>query len=102
MYKGPYSVLCQHKSGTYSLVPISQIKISEAGINTTVSEGGDNEEHFMVKRIIEHRKRDGMYDYLVEWKDCRPEFTSWEPVEAFDGLKMIHHYWKKRNKEKKS
>ena len=50
VYEGPYSVLHQHKSGTYSLldvmggilprrVPISQIKISEAGINTTVSEG---------------------------------------------------------------
>ena len=54
VYEGPYSILHQHKSGTYSLldvmgeilprrVPISQIKISEAGINTTVSEGGNNE-----------------------------------------------------------
>ena len=46
----------------------------------------------MVKRIIEHRMRDGMYDYLVEWKNCGPEFNSWEPVEAFDGLEMIQHY----------
>ena len=50
VYECPYSILCQHKSGTYFLldvmgeillrkVPISQIKISEAGIDTTVSEG---------------------------------------------------------------
>ena len=42
-----------------------------------------------------------MYDYLVEWKNCGPEFNSWEPVEAFDELEMIQHYWKKKNKEKK-
>ena len=75
VYEGPYSILRQHKSGTYSLldvmgeilprrVPISQIKILEAGIDTTASEGGGNEEkHFVVKRIIEHRMRDGMYDF---------------------------------------
>ena len=55
----------------------------------------------MIKRIIEHRMRDGMYDYIVEWKNCGPEFNSWEPVEAFDGKKMNQHYWKRKIRRKK-
>jgi len=58
VYEGPFVILQQHKSGNYSLldstgailprrVPISQIKLSDAGKNDTPSEEGGKDEHYM-------------------------------------------------------
>ena len=79
VYEGPYSILHQHKSGTYSLLDAMgefyqekyqylKSKSQKLGSTPQCLRGSNEEEHFMVKRIIEHRMSDGMYDYLVEWK----------------------------------
>ena len=118
VYEGPFTILCQHKGGTYSLmdtmgellprkVPISQIKLSSAGFSGISSEkGGKDEEmiskeHYVIEKILDHKLENGEYKYLVQWKDYGPEFNSWEPVECFDGLEMISRYWKFRNKNTK-
>ena len=63
MYEGPYSILCQHKSRSYSLldtmgeilpkkVQISQIKILEARIDTTVPEKTrEKNKHFVINLL---------------------------------------------------
>ncbi|MGH2613074.1 MAG: hypothetical protein ACRDFB_08530, partial [Rhabdochlamydiaceae bacterium] len=139
VYEGPFTVLTQHKRGTYSLldamgellprkVPISQIKTIGTGaqkIDTRVSGGGGDGEssinlenpnrmkktktnsrkrsqrpnrgendHYEIARVIDHRKRNGILDYLVEWKGYGPEDNSWVPIEDFDGLATIQRYWK--------
>ena len=112
VYEGPFVILQQHKSGTYSLldstgailprrVPISQIKLSDAGKNDTSSEEGGKDEHYIIEKVLYHRMSDGIYQYLVQWKGYGPEFNSWEPVECFDGLSTISSYWKKKLKNKK-
>jgi len=55
VYEGPFTILRQHKGGTYSLmdtmgellprkVPISQIKLSSAGFSRISSEKGGKDE----------------------------------------------------------
>ena len=118
VYEGPYTILKQHQGGTYSLldamgellsrrVPISQIRITNpivdkntSKINTNVSGGEvlgnkkDDKSSFVIEKIVDHRKQDGVFDYLVKWKDYGIKDNTWVPVEDFDGLAMIHKYWK--------
>jgi len=146
IYEGPFTVLTQHKGGTYSLldamgellprkVPISQIKLGNIGTqkkNTNVSGGGGDDissinleeptkmkkpgsqnkkeklqivgrkgnNHYEIAKVIDHRKRNGILDYLVEWKGYGPEENSWVPVEDFDGLAAIQKYWKAKGMSK--
>ena len=69
-------------------------------IDTNVSGGEvlgnkkDDKSSFVIEKIVDHRKRDGVFDYLVKWKDYGIKDNTWVPVEDFDGLAMIHKYWK--------
>ena len=83
VYEGPFTILRQHKGGTYSLmdtmgellprkVPISQIKLSSAGFSGISSEkGGKDEEmiskeHYVIEKILDHKLENGEYKYLVQ------------------------------------
>jgi hypothetical protein len=125
VYEGPFTVLKQHRSGTYSLldamgdlvpkrIPISQIRTPSPltdKVDTRVSEGGDQvsdigkEEHFVVEKVLDHNKVGGTFEYLVKWKGYGTGSNTWEAVENFDGMERIQQYWRqqaKGAKEKKA
>ena len=60
-----------------------------------------SKEHYVVEKILDHKKVDNEYQYLVKWKGYGSEFNSWETVDCFDGLDTISKYWKDRNKKNK-
>ena len=154
VYEGPYTVLQQHRGGTYSLldatgelllrrIPISQIRIdsdrkTNLSVDDTLSSKVSGEEevvtlndqvnkhesgmtskaleriadvkrnqngHYEINKVIDHRKKKGTLEYLVQWKGYGPEDNTWVKVKDFDGLAKIHKYWKEKkvnqNRKKK-
>jgi hypothetical protein len=78
-YEGPFYISGFTKNGSYILVdnpfsrdePTSHIKfIAPPSDKSTVS-GPFNEqdEHYEVQAIIQHRETPGNYEYLIHWKD---------------------------------
>ena len=43
---------------------------------------GDENEYFVVEKILDKRKRRGKWYYLIKWKDYPLHDASWEPVES--------------------
>jgi hypothetical protein len=52
--------------------------------------------HLEIDRIIDHRMRKGIIEYLVKWKNYQEEENQWRTVEDFDGLQPIRNYWKEK------
>ena len=49
-------------------------------------------DHYQINEVIDHRKKDVVLDYLVEWKGYKSEDNSWVPIEDFNGLAEIQKY----------
>ena len=43
---------------------------------------GDENEYFVVEKILDKRERRGKWYYLIKWKDSPLHDASWEPVES--------------------
>jgi hypothetical protein len=59
------------------------------------------EMHLEVERILDHRMKDGVIEYLVKWKDYGDEENQWRTVKDFDSLRIIKEYWKGKEELKK-
>ena len=53
---------------------------------------------YEVKRILDHRAKDGQYEYKVQWKGYKR--ATWEPESNFNERKVIVEYWRRNSKEK--
>jgi hypothetical protein len=106
LYTGPYSVLRRTKGKSYVLldhgkdelfprdVPPQQLKL--------VHDTGavDEEKHYEVEAIVNHRGRKGAYEYLVHWKGYGRREDTWEAAKQFDSPALIEQYWKRRKGSK--
>ena len=104
-YVGPYTVVAEEKGGTYRLldsdqqllgrkVPSSQMKI--------IASKDDEEEVFIVEKILKHRGPEGAREYLVKWQGYPASTNTWEPARSFVDMGMITQYWDAvASKEKK-
>ena len=69
---------------------------SEAGEivkdSTTIKE---QEQHWEVEGIIDHKKEGNSWKYLVNWSGWGPEYNSWVSEKDFDDLDVIKKYWRR-------
>ena len=104
-YVGPYTVAQKMRSGNYLLrdavgdlldrvVPIDQMKI----ISRQPGAVGADENIYQVRRVTDHRIRDGVKEYLIDWLGY--DEKTWEPEQnMIESPGAISEYWK-RVKEK--
>ena len=111
VYEGPFYISGLTKNGSYILVdkqnnllsrdvPTSHIKlITPPSGKGVVSElHNEQDEHYEVQAIIQHRGTPGNYEYLIHWKGYDdPEDNTWEPSSHIDDPKIIETYWARRN-----
>lgn len=72
-------------------------------IKSTTPEGSTKEPqetggYFRVNNIVDHRERNGMLEYLVNWHGYGHKENTWEAVSQFVDMKAIKDYWEKRRK----
>ena len=56
-----------------------------------------DELEYEVERILKHRKRGRMYQYLIRWKDQPATEDSWEPEENLENAPDVLRSYKKKN-----
>jgi hypothetical protein len=76
-------------------VPIDQLKIISRHPGPLV----EDENIYQVRRIINHRIRDGAKEYLIDWLGYNEH--TWEPEQNILDQGAVSEYWK-RLKEKNS
>jgi hypothetical protein len=103
MYEGPFEIMQQHRGGAYSVkdslgrkVPrrftIDMMKfISEEEVN--------QEQHYSVEAIRDHRIVSNQYEYLVKWKRYPEDENSWVKTKDFNNTLPIKKYWKKQQQK---
>jgi hypothetical protein len=100
LYIGPYTVEKKMRSGNYLLrdatgdildriVPIDQLKI----ISRQPGPVKEDENIFQVRRIMGHRIRDGVKEYLIDWLGYAER--TWEPEDHILDQGAVTEYWKR-------
>jgi len=102
--EGPYKIINKTKGGAYILED-GEGKLLERNFppSALIIISADpiyGEPSYEVEAILNHRKTDNGYEYLVRWKNYTADDDSWEPQENFDDLETIQRYWVRRNKAK--
>ena len=58
----------------------------------------EENEHYEVEKILNHKKKRGQWTYLVKWKNWDDEYNSWVDANDFDELGIIRQYWSEHAK----
>ena len=61
---------------------------------------GEGEEIYEMEEICDMRKKDGISEYFVKWKDYPESANTWEPKEHIQDQKMLNAFEKKWRREK--
>jgi hypothetical protein len=58
----------------------------------------DDDDHFVVERVVDDRGPAGAKEYLIKWKGWPTEDNTctWEPLSSFDSPIMIEAYWRSK------
>jgi hypothetical protein len=58
-----------------------------------------SEEEYIVEKVLNKRKVDGVIEYLIKWEGYETEESTWEPIDNLKNImNLIQDY---ENKEKK-
>ena len=104
IYIGPYTVEKKMRSGNYLLrdatgdlldriVPIDQLKI----ISRQPGAVSEDENIYQVRRIVNHRIRDGVKECLIDWLGYAER--TWEPEDHILDQGAVSEYWKRANEK---
>ncbi len=103
-YVGPYLIKAIDINGNYTLqdvsddslidraVPPDQLKLKAPP--SVGRESDDNQNVYVVERILKHRGTFPDVEYLVKWKHYPVEEATWEPPKNFLETNCIRKYWK--------
>eukprot|EP00698_Gefionella_okellyi_P024332 TRINITY_DN8551_c0_g1_i1.p1 TRINITY_DN8551_c0_g1~~TRINITY_DN8551_c0_g1_i1.p1 ORF type:complete len:201 (-),score=49.04 TRINITY_DN8551_c0_g1_i1:215-817(-) len=58
------------------------------------SEANDDEETYVVEKVLDSRKKGDSYVYKVRWEGYGPEGDSWEPEENMLDAELLVEYWR--------
>jgi hypothetical protein len=105
-YEGPFKIISKSNKGTYQLldstgalyprpVPPSHLKL--ISIPDFYLE---EDTHYEVESILNHRGSISKREYLVKWKHYPPSQNQWLPAENFDSPQLIARYWKQKRAKK--
>jgi len=102
-FEGPFTVIRQNKGGAYILkdtigkmkrkFTIDMLKVAK------LADVKDELQHAEIERIIKHRRRKGLDQYYVKWKNCPKEENEWLHVKDFDDISIITKFWKSKVKK---
>ena len=103
-YVGPYTVAQKMRSGNYllrdavgdlldRLVPIDQLKV----ISRQPGAVDADENIYQVRRVVNHRIRNGVKEYLIDWLGY--DERTWEPEQNILDSGAVSEYWKRVNEK---
>ena len=98
-YHGIYKIHGKTKAGNYYLIDSEQVVLKESYPRSRlklVSREVD-EKYTIMEKILESRKINNKFQYLVKWKDLAENEATWEFEEKFDSTELIEDYWASRH-----
>ena len=105
-YEGPFKVLRCTRGGSYVLQDMTGALLSRnypPSAMKLISQdpiyAGDSYE---IEAILDHTDVDNMRKYLVKWRGYDAAQNTWEPIDNFDDVSIIHKYWERRRQSEKN
>ena len=80
-------------------VPPDQMKLRRLPNGDSSEEVANNNNVFVVEKILDHKFENGDLFYLVKWKGESNAQNTWEPQDNFIDTQCIRNYWKHLNKK---
>jgi hypothetical protein len=103
LWVGPYRVTEVKETGSYIITSdtgdslhrsIDQLKV--------IPDPDEEEQSFVVEKILAHRDKNKTRQYLVKWKGYSNKHNEWLPSNKFDDDRIIRNYWDSRKKSNNS
>ena len=67
----------------------------------TILSKPEENEHYIVEKVVNHRQVQGKNEYYVKWKNYKSSDNSWIKEKDFDDFNIIKKYWKIQEAETK-
>ena len=94
-YHGIYKIHGKIKAGNYYLINSEQVILKESYPRSRLKRVPNDvdEKYIEMEKILNSRKINNKFQYLVKWKNIPEEEATWEFEEKFDSTELIEDYW---------